>query len=373
MAMSSAAAAAPSSMVRLELLLAEVARLNGSDLHLKAGVGPSVRIDGELKLLVDEEAFTASETEAMARAMMAPQVAALFERSGEADFTYTVPGAARFRVNAFRQRGQVSVAFRLLPTTPRSAEELGLPATVYRLASERRGMVLVTGPSGSGKTTTMGTMIDYMNRTRPCHIITIEDPVEFLHRDDLARIEQREVGLDTESFATAVRAVMRQDPDVIMVGEIRDVDTADAALKAAESGHFVVSTLNTLDASETINRIVDFYAPSQQRLVRISLARTLRGTIAQRLLHRADGTGRLPAIEVMMVNGRVRDFILGKEQADSIDEIIRDGGYDGMVTFDQSLGNLFADGSVTLAEALQHASNQHDLLLELERSGLVSN
>jgi twitching motility protein PilT len=357
---------------RLDRLLAEVARLNGSDLHLKAGASPGVRVDGDLRLLPDETPFTEAETETIAREIMPPKAAATFDEQGEVDFAYTLDGGSRFRVNAYRQRGAASLALRLVPANPWTAEQLGLPSTVYELANETRGLVLVTGPAGSGKTTTLATMVDHINRTRPCHVITVEDPIEFLHRDNLARIDQREVGIDTESFASAMRVILRQDPDVILVGEMRDVDTTEAAIRAAETGHLVLSTLHTIDAAETIDRIVDFFAPNHQAQIRISLASSLRGTIAQRLVARSGGVGRLPAVEIMRVTGRVRQFILGKAQDESIEEIIGRGAYDGMLTFDQSLARLFANGSVTLDEALRNASNQHDFQLELEHRGLIN-
>lgn len=357
---------------RLDRLLAELARLNGSDLHLKAEASPGVRVDGELRLLPDEVPFTEIETEAIAQAIMPPKAEAAFDENGEVDFSYTVAGVSRFRVNAYRQRGAASLAFRLVPANPSTAEELGLPRTVYRLAEETRGLVLVTGPAGSGKTTTLATMVDHINRTRPCHVITIEDPIEYLHRDNLARIDQREVGLDTASFASAMRVILRQDPDVILVGEMRDADTADAAIRAAQTGHLVLSTLHTIDAADTIDRIVDFFESKQQPQVRMSLASSLRGTIAQRLIPRSAGAGRLPAVEVMRVNGRIRQVIIGKEHDESLEEMIKHGAYDGMTTFDQSLALLYANGEVTLDEAMRNATNKHDFQLELGRGGLIN-
>ncbi len=303
---------------------------------------------------------------------MPPEVARTFERHHEADFAYSVPGVGRFRCNAYFQRGTIAMALRRVRPNPGTAEELRLPPVVYELANEARGLVLVTGPTGSGKTTTLATMIDHINRSRACHIVTIEDPIEYLHADRLAAIEQREVGFDTDSFASAMRVVLRQDPDVILVGEIRDPETAYAALSAAETGHLVLSTLHTINATETVHRIVDFFPPHQQAQIRVSLAGSLRGTIAQRLVRRADGSGRVPALEVMVVNGRIRQCILDPEITAGIEEIVGDGEYYGMQTFDQSLAELLQEGLITLQEALAAASNPHDLRVLLERRGLVA-
>ncbi len=355
----------------LDRLLGLLGQWEGSDLHLKAGVPPRVRIDGELRKVTHEPKSTHAETQSLARAIMPPEVASQFDRHREADFAYSVPGVGRFRVNAYYQRSSVALAFRRVRANPGSLEELGLPPSVAKLAEERRGLVLVTGPTGSGKTTTLAAMIDRINRVRSCHIITIEDPIEYLHSDVLASISQREVGFDTDSFPSAMRVVLRQDPDVILVGEMRDVETASAALTAAETGHLVLSTLHTVDATETITRIVDFFPPHQQQQVRTSLAGALRGTVAQRLVRRADGNGRVPAVEVMVVNGRIRQCIEDLQHTSDIADIVADGSYYGMQTFDQSLASLLEGGLITLAEALEMATNPHDLRVTLERKGLV--
>ena len=349
-----------------------LARWDGSDLHLKAGGPPRVRIDGELRVLSDEEPPAPGDTRAIALAIMPADVVAHFEEHREADFAYSLPGVGRFRVNAFHQRSSVALALRRVRPTPGSADELGLPAAVGDLAAERRGLVLVTGPTGSGKTTTLAAMIDRINRTRACHVITIEDPIEYLHADQLASIDQREVGFDTRSFGAAMRTVLRQDPDVILVGEMRDTETASAALTAAETGHLVLSTLHTIDATETINRVVDLFPPHQQNQVRSGLAGSLRGTIAQRLVRRGDGRGRVPAVEVMVVNGRIRECILDPHHTGDIHDIIAEGEYYGMQTFDQSLARHIEAGTITVHEALQAASNPHDLKVVLERRGLVT-
>jgi twitching motility protein PilT len=355
----------------LDRLLALLAQWEASDLHVKAGVAPRVRINGDLQEIANEPRYTPADTLALARAIMSPEVSAHFDRHHEADFAYSVGGVGRFRVNAYYQRSSVALAFRRVRSSPGSSEELGLPPTISKLAEERRGLVLVTGPTGSGKTTTLAAMIDHINRFRTCHIITIEDPIEYLHMDGLASISQREVGFDTNSFASAMRVVLRQDPDVILVGEMRDKETAAAALTAAETGHLVLSTLHTIDATETITRIVDFFEPHQQQQVRTSLSGSLRGTIAQRLVRRADNLGRVPAVEVMVVNGRIRQCIEDMEHTSDIADIIADGEYYGMQTFDQSLAAHLAAGIISLDEALEMASNPHDLRVTLERRGLV--
>jgi len=356
----------------LNRLLTILAQIEGSDLHVKPGAPPRVRIDGELRTMDDEQRFSPEDTLLLAEAIMPPSVTETFEKHHEADFAYSVAGVGRFRVNAFYQRSSVAIAFRRVRPNPGSAEELGLPPVISELASEQRGLLLVTGPTGSGKTTTLATMVDYINRTRACHIITIEDPIEYLHQDILAAVDQREVGFDTDTFASAMRVVLRQDPDVILVGEMRDTETASAALTAAETGHLVLTTLHTIDATETINRVIDFFPPHQQAQVRVSLSGALRGTIAQRLVRRADGSGRLPALEIMVVNGRIRECIADPELTGEIEQIIAEGEYYGMQTFDQSLAQLLQGGSVTLDEALLMASNPHDLRVMLERRGLVA-
>ncbi len=355
----------------LDRLLRVLAELEGSDLHLKAGAPPRVRVDGALRTLDDEPSFSAAETGAIAEAMMPPQVLETFRRHHEADFAYSVPGLGRFRTNAFYQRGSVALAMRRVRTNAATIAELGLPDVVRRLADEQRGLVLVTGPTGSGKTTTLAAMVDHINHSRACHVITIEDPVEYLHRDDLAAIDQREVGFDTENFTTAMRVVLRQDPDVILIGEMRDPETVYTALTAAETGHLVFSTLHTTTATETINRIVDFFPPHQQGQIRVSLASCLKGIICQRLVPRSDGHGRVPGLEVMVVNGRIQQAILDPVQTSDIDQIMAEGDYYGMQTFDQALVSLLEQGLVDLREAMSAATNPHDLKVMLERKGLV--
>jgi twitching motility protein PilT len=308
---------------------------------------------------------------AMATAIMRPSVAVQFESCGEADFAYSLGPGARFRVNAYRQRETVALVLRRVITAPRSIDELHLPPVVERLADEHRGLVLVTGPTGSGKTTTLAAMVDHINRTRKVHIVTIEDPVEVLHHDRLSSISQREVGVDTPDFASAMRVALRQDPDVILVGEMRDAETAMCALNAAETGHLVLSTLHTIDAAETINRIIELFPSHQQRHVRQVLAGSLKGTVCQRLVPTLDGASRLPACEVMVVNGRIQQCILDPTSRDDIPEIIADGEWYGMQTFDQSLARLFEQGEIDLRDTIAAASNPHDIAVELRRKGLI--
>ncbi|MHB8680569.1 MAG: type IV pilus twitching motility protein PilT, partial [Acidimicrobiales bacterium] len=332
---------------------------------------PRVRVDGSLSTLGNEASFSAEDTRALADAIMPSSIRDTFEQRHEADFAYSVPGLGRFRVNAFFQRGSVALAIRRVRTNAASISELGLPDVVRRLSEEHRGLVLVTGPTGSGKTTTLAAMIDHINHSRACHIITVEDPVEYLFKDDQAAIDQREVGFDTESFTSAMRVILRQDPDVILIGEMRDPETVYTALTAAETGHLVFSTLHTTTAMETVNRIVDFFPPHQQGQIRISLAAALKGTICQRLIPRADGKGRVPALEIMVVNGRIQQAIQDPAQTSDIDQIMAEGDYYGMQTFDQSLAGLIKGGEINLRDAMNAASNPHDLKVMLERMGVV--
>ena len=291
-----------------------------------------------------------------------------FDKVGEADFSYSVPGLSRFRVNAFRQRGSVAIACRAIPFQVRTVEDLGLPEVIRTLAEEQRGIVLVTGTTGSGKSTTLAAMVDHINSSRSRNIITLEDPIEYLHRDKRSIISQREVGMDTESFARAMRRVMRQDPDVILIGEMRDEETVRTALSAAETGHLVLSTLHTLDATETVNRIIDFFPPHLQQQARVMLAATLRGVIGQRLVRSVDG-GRVPACEMLVATGRVQDLILNPKETGRLGEVIAEGEYYGMQTFDQALLGHVMDGKVDADLAFEVASNPHDFKLLLEAKG----
>ena len=359
------------STAALDRCLRILSEADGSDLHIKVGSPPRIRVHGALRIIESEPVLDAETTHAMATMIMRPEMAAHFDERGEADFAYSVDGLGRFRVNVFKQRGSVAAVFRRVRTQASSFDELGLPEVVGRLASEHRGLVLVTGPTGSGKTTTLAAMIDHINQNRECHIVTIEDPIEVLHRDGKAAINQREVGFDTRDFATAMRAAMRQDPDVILVGEMRDQETVEAALSAAETGHLVLSTLHTIDAPETINRIVDFFPPYQQNQVRVALAGSIRGTICQRLVQTADGTGRVAVLEIMVANGRIQQCILDPQKTGEIHEIVAEGEYYGMQTFDQALVKLYEKGAIDLRGAMTTASNPHDLKVMLQQRGLV--
>lgn len=345
---------------------------NASDLHLKAGGPAFIRVDGDLKPITSLPPLSPTDTEAFARSVMDERTAKQFLASGETDFALSRPGLGRFRVNAFRQRGSIGLVMRrILSQTPRFGE-LGLPPATRALAEERRGLVLVTGPTGSGKTTTTAAMLGHINANRRCHIVTIEDPIEVLHRDEMAIIDQREIGVDTGDFQTAMKAVSRQDPDVIFIGEMRDLETVTAALQAAETGHLVISTLHTTDALETVNRIVDMFPKEQQNQARMSLANTLKGIVCQRLAPRATGEGRLPVVEVLVMTSRIYDFMIDPAEQDQIPEAIAEGEYYGMQTFDQHLLKLYADDRVTLQDALATATNQHDLRVALRAAGLAT-
>ena len=353
---------------RLDAHLRALVESGGSDLHVKAGSPPRIRVDGTLQRL-DEPDLGPNDVTEMAAAIMPAKATARFTDGYDADFAYAVPGLGRFRVNAFRQRGSVTMIFRHVRSATSSFEQLGLPEVVGRLALEHRGLVLVTGPTGSGKTTTLAAMIDHINKSRECHIVTIEDPIEVLHDDHLASINQREIGVDAQDFATAMRAAMRQDPDVILVGEMRDEETVAAALSAAETGHLVLSTLHTIDAAETVNRIVDFFPPHQQHQIRVALAGSLKGIVCQRLVPMAEGNGRVPALEVAVSNGRIQQCILDPSLTGEMHEIVADGEYYGMQTFDQALVKLLEAGTVDFKAAMAAASRPHDLKVMLQQLG----
>jgi twitching motility protein PilT len=353
----------------LQQALRTVVERDGSDLHLKVPSPPLMRIQGTLER-IGTEPLAPADTERVLREMLtANDRLSEFAKEGEIDFSYTVSGLARFRVNAFRQRGSISIACRLVPFSIRSIDELNLPDVVSRLADEHRGIILVTGTTGSGKSTTLAAMIDQMNRTSARNIVTIEDPIEFLHRDQNSVIHQREVGFDTGSFAKALRRVLRQDPDVILIGEMRDEETVHTALSAAETGHLVLSTLHTIDAVETVNRIVDFFPPHQHQQVRAMLAGTLKGVISQRLVPTIDHSGRAAACEVLTMTGRVRDMIMDPNETGKLGEVIAEGVYYGMTTFDQSLFHLYREGTISLEQALEASTHPHDFKLLVASEG----
>jgi twitching motility protein PilT len=350
--------------MNIDDLLRHTVERGASDLHLKVGNVPFLRIDGDLQP-TSHDVLTPPDTVAFGNTVMSEHKRREFEAHNEADIGYTLQGVGRFRINVFRQRGLVGLAVRRVRSEIPTFEELRLPEVMRTLAESPRGLVLITGPTGTGKTTTIASMIGYINRSRRAHIVTIEDPIEVVHDDEMSIIQQREIGLDTDSYEAALRHVVRQDPDVIFVGEIRDAESALSAIQAAETGHLVISTLHTIDCMETINRVLDLFPPQQAKEVRTSFAGALRGIVSQRLVQKADGKGRVPAIEVLVNTGRVFDRLVDPEQTDSIVDVIADGGYYGMQSFDQALVMLVKDGLVTTDEARRTASSPHDFDLQL--------
>jgi twitching motility protein PilT len=341
----------------------------GSDLHVKVNSPPVARMHGELIPLEGFGKLTPEDTRQAFEDIAEPRSLEEFEQDGEADFSFALPDVSRYRVSVFKQRGTISLVCRAIPYKIRSIDDLGLPDVVRRLAQEQRGIILVTGTTGSGKSTTLAAMIDHINETQAHHIITLEDPIEYLHTDKRSIVNQREVGSDTVGFGRAMRRVLRQDPDVILIGEMRDEETVRTALSAAETGHLVLSTVHTLDATETINRIIDFFPPHLQQQARVMLAATLKGAIAQRLVPDVTGEGRVPASEVMVVTGRIQDLILNPDETGKITEVIAEGDYYGMRTFDQALLAYARAGQVSEAVAMEYASNPHDLKLMLAAGG----
>jgi twitching motility protein PilT len=354
--------------MELNDVLRHAAEVGATDVHFKLGQPPVLRSDGALAPANDFPALDEHDLTSVLDAVTiaAPRRREAFDETGELDIAYAASDLPRFRVNGFRQRGAISFAFRRVPAAIAGFEELGLPTGVERLAGEPRGLVLVTGATGSGKTTTLAAVVDYINRSRAQHIVTIEDPIEFLHADKRCIVNQREIGVDTDSFGQALRRVLRQDPDVILIGELRDAETAHVALQAAESGHLVLSTLHTIDAAETLSRLIEFFPPEKQPQIVSVLAGSLRGVISQRLLPRVGG-GRIPAVEVMVVNARVAELIR-ERRGDSIPQAIEDGAYFSMQSFAQALIRLVLDGLVEREVAANAATNQHDFLIALERA-----
>src|SRR5438105_11566806 len=358
-------------MFDLHEALQYVVSNDGSDLHLKVPSRPLVRVNGRLTPIEQYDPMGPPDTERVMREMLAQHgdKMAEFDEQSEVDFAYSVAGLARFRVNAFRQRGAVSIAMRVIPPVVRTIEELGLPRVIAEIADEERGLILLTGTTGSGKSTTLAAIINQINETKARHIVTIEDPIEYLHPDRKSIVNQREVGMDTESFSRAMRRVLRQDPDVILIGEMRDEETVRTALSAAETGHLVLSTVHTLDASESVNRIIDFFPQHEQSQARAMLAGTLKGVVSQRLVKTIDGHGRLAVCEILRMTGRARDMIMDPDQTGRLREVIAEGEFYGMQTFDQALLRLFQAGRVSMQDAIRVASSPHDFKLLVAAHG----
>jgi len=348
-------------------LLKVVVERGASDLHLKVGAYPMMRLHGSLLPVTDEKRLSYEDTVQMAASVMTAAQKEKFKDSQEVDLAYGVAGLGRFRCNVFQQRGTIGMVLRVIPMRVKSIDDLQLPPVLKSIASEERGLVLVTGTTGSGKSTTLAAMIDHINQVRDCHVMTVEDPIEFLHRDNRSLVNQREVAVDTRGFAQALRSALRQDPDVILVGEMRDFETIETALLAAETGHLVFSTLHTLDATETINRIIAVFPPHQQKQVRLQLAGVLRAVISQRLLPRADGQSRVAACEILISTPFIRECIVDKERTHQIPGAIAVGTSQyGMQTFDQAIFSLFQHGLVSYEEALRWASNVDELKLKVQ-------
>ncbi len=341
----------------------------GSDLHLKVNRQPMTRVDGELRPIESSAVLAAEDTEAAVRWMLKDPIKLTeLAEEFEVDFSYSISGVARFRINAFRQRGTLSLVARAIPHKIRTVSELMLPPVITELSDEERGIILLTGTTGSGKSTTLAAMIDHINVNHYKHVVTIEDPIEFLHVDKRSIINQREVGMDTLSFKRALRRVLRQDPDVILIGEMRDEETVHTALAAAETGHLVLSTVHSVDAAETVNRIIDFFPPHMHQQVRAMLAGTLKGVISQRLVRSTDG-GRVATCEILRMTGRVRDMIMDPAQTGRLTEVVSEGGYYGMQTFDQALFDHVKAGRVDIEQAMKAATSPHDFKLLLAADG----
>ncbi|HIJ96210.1 MAG TPA: type IV pilus twitching motility protein PilT [Desulfuromonadales bacterium] len=357
--------------MELNEILTIAFKAKGSDIHIKTGLPPIVRIDGRLHPIPNSQRLSPDYVSSTAQSMMNDRQRRIFEENYEVDLAYAVPGLGRFRVSVYRQRGTVAMVFRSISFVIPSLQGLNLPPVIQKICQEERGLILVTGTTGSGKSSTLAAMIDSINQSRTCNIITIEDPVEFLHRDNKCIISQREVGSDTPTFSAALKGALRQDPDVILVGEMRDYETIETAMTAAETGHLVMSTLHTMDAAETINRIIGVFPPYHQRQVRIQLASIIRGVISQRLVPRADGKGRVPAVEVMLASARIRECIDDKDKTKQLHDAIAQGYVTyGMQTFDQSLMKLYSNKLISYDEAVRQSSNPDDFALKV--SGISS-
>lgn len=357
--------------MELNEILTIAVKARGSDIHVKTGLPPIVRIDGKLHPIPNAQRMGPDLVSSIATMMMNDRQRRIFEENSEVDMAYAVPGLGRFRVACYRQRGTIALVFRAISMKIPTMDELNLPPVLQKLCLEERGLILVTGTTGSGKSSTLAAMVDHINNNRTCNIITIEDPVEFLHRDNKCIISQREVGTDTPTFSSALKGALRQDPDVILVGEMRDYETIETAMTAAETGHLVMSTLHTMDAPETINRIISVFPPYHQRQVRIQMASIIKGIVSQRLVPRADGKGRVPAVEVLLGTSRIKECIDDKDKTKQIRDAIAQGYVSyGMQTFDQSLMKLFSSKLISYEEALRQSSNPDDFALKV--SGISS-
>lgn len=353
--------------MNIDDLLKATVSLNSSDLHLKVGSHPICRVHGHLTPMEQFPKISGENAVSLALSIMNASQKQKFKDKFEVDLAYSAPGLGRFRVNVYQQRGSINMVFRVVPTQVASINELILPPSIEKLANETRGLILVTGTTGSGKSTTLAAIIDFINRNRSENIITIEDPIEVLHRDRKSLVSQREIGTDAESFGAALRGALRQDPDVILVGEMRDFETISTAMTAAETGHLVLSTLHTLDATETINRILSIFPPYQQKQLRLQLSSILKGIISQRLVPRSDGKGRVPAVEIMMATQTIKECIIDSDKTRRIPEFIATGGVQyGMQTFDQSLYSLYQQKLISFEEALRWASNPDDFTLKVK-------
>ncbi|MDD4856549.1 MAG: PilT/PilU family type 4a pilus ATPase [Candidatus Krumholzibacteria bacterium] len=352
--------------MHIKKILEEMINQGGSDLHLKAGLPPVVRVDGKLQHLSLDRP-SPKDLEEIASQILTPSQKDRFTKTREVDFAFGVSGLARFRANFYVQRGSIAMVFRHVPVNIKSVDELGLPAVLKELALKPRGLIFVTGTVGSGKSTTLTAMVNEINKTANKNVITVEDPIEFLHHDEKSIINQREIGSDTSSFHEALRHILRQDPDVILIGEIRDALTMEIALMAADTGHLVFSTLHTVDATQTINRVISFFPPHQHQEIRYLLGATLVSVVAQRLIPVKEGKGRVPAVEVMIVTSSIREYIIDPEKTPLITQAIREGvSSHDMQSFDQSLMKLLSDGKISMEEALKNSSNPHEFSLRLK-------
>ena len=363
-------AASGGSVFSIDDLLEQMVGSGASDLHVTSGAEPSVRVHGHLARMEDFGRLTPDDTQRLLYRMLSTEQQKHLEINRQIDLSYSLPGTARFRVNVFFQRESLSAAFRVIPTELKSLEDLGMPASLYELCEKPRGLVLVTGPTGSGKSTTLASMIDKINRSRADHIITIEDPIEFLHKHKKCIVNQREIGPDAVSFAEALRGALRQDPDVILLGEMRDLETIGTALTAAETGHLVFATLHTQDAPSTVDRLIDAFPAAQQEQVRVQIASTLQGVVTQTLLPTSDGQGRVPAVEVLLPDDAVRNLIR-QAKVEQIYSVMQTAGKRGMQTLEQSLADLVMRGIVTQDTAMNVSSRAEQLLGLLQRAGLA--